>query len=251
MSYYQPVLDLATGQIVGAEALVRWEHPTRGLLSPAQFIPLAEQTGHIEAVGVWVLRTATEQLARWRAACPEYETMWIAVNVSAQQLRSRSSVATLRQLVIGSPVPADRIVLEITEAAIVSHSENATTALTELQATGVRIALDDFGTDTSSLSALSKLPVDILKVDRSFISGGPSASPSVVMLETIASLAQKLGLCIVAKGIENAGHVQLLRSLGCELGQGFALGRPSDTDAVLALLQGQHLAPRAGITRVP
>jgi EAL domain-containing protein (putative c-di-GMP-specific phosphodiesterase class I) len=218
---YQPVMDLSTGTIVGMEALLRWHHPVRGLVPPLEFIPLAEQTGDIDEIGLWTLRTATNQLARWRRTGGTYANLWMAVSLSPVQLRNERVVARLVEALAAGPVPAEAVVLEVTESAVVLGVNGAVDALQALKDTGARIALDDFGTGLSSLSTLAALPVDILKIDRAFVSGQDGGIPSAPVLRTVVALAEHLTLEIIAEGIEQPEQSAALRAPGCPLGQGF------------------------------
>jgi diguanylate cyclase (GGDEF)-like protein len=241
---YQPVADLRTGEILGVEALVRWQHPTLGLLAPAEFIPLAEETGDIDAIGCWVLDTATRQVAGWRQTMPHCENLWVAVNLSAFQLPNPQSLAAIQRILADPAVQADKVVLEVTETALAIGIDGGIASLNTLKGFGVRIAIDDFGTGFSSLSSLAGLPVDILKIDRSFVSGQASVTPSVPMLEGILGLANKLSLAVVAEGIEEPEQLDLLDTLGCHMGQGYLLARPAPADVVEALLaSGGPLRP--------
>ncbi len=238
---YQPVVDLRTVAVVGVEALVRWVHPTLGLLYPAEFITLAEETGDIDAIGNWVLETATAQLARWRRSMPHQAEMWMAVNLSPVQLESHQSLSAIRRLLERSPVPADSVVLEVTESAFAADGDGGLAALESLKALGVRIAIDDFGTGFSSLSTLANLPVDILKIDKSFVSGHAAGPASRPMLEGIVGLAERLGLTVIAEGIEEPDQFALLAALDCAMGQGYLLSRPVPADALEELLASGQL----------
>ena len=233
---YQPVADLRTGEILGVEALVRWNHPTLGLLEPGEFIPLAEETGDIEAIGCWVLSTASRQAARWRASMSHCGNLWVSVNLSTLQLPSPRNLAAIESILTDPAAQADKVVLEVTETALASSVDGGITALNRLKRFGVRIAIDDFGTGYSSLSALAELPADILKIDRSFLSGDASDAPAAAMLEGILGLANKLNLEAIAEGIENPGQLDLVRSLGCRMGQGYLLSRPGPAALIENLL---------------
>jgi diguanylate cyclase (GGDEF)-like protein len=233
---YQPIADLQTGEIVGVEALVRWQHPTLGLLAPADFINIAEESGDIDAVGCWVLDTAARKVAAWREAMPHCANLWVSVNLSAFQLPSPHSVAALSRILADPAVQADKVVLEVTETALAVNVDDGIASLDALKASGVRVAIDDFGTGYSSLSTLARLPVDILKIDRSFVSGPASTEPAGRMLEGILVLANKLALPVIAEGIEAPEQLDLLRSLGCRMGQGYLLGRPASAVAIESLL---------------
>jgi len=233
---YQPVADLRTGEVLGLEALVRWQHPTLGLLPPSDFIPLAEETGAIEALGCWVLDTAVRQVAAWRATMEHCADLWVSVNLSTYQLPNPASLAAIQRILNDPAVHAEKVVLEITETALAADGDGGIASLDTLKRLGVRLAIDDFGTGFSSLSTLANLPVDILKIDRSFVSGHDSGSPSVPMLEGILGLAQKLSLDVIAEGIEDQEQLDLLRTLGCVTGQGYLLGRPTSAATIEEML---------------
>lgn len=240
---YQPIADLRTGQIVGVEALVRWQHPSLGWLAPSEFIALAEETGDIEAIGCWVLDTATRQVALWRETVDHCANLWLAVNLSALQLRSSQSLASIERILAGSAAQAIDVVFEVTETALVSDLGIGIASLHALKALGVRIAIDDFGTGFSSLSTLASLPVDIVKIDRSFLSSVAFATPSVAMLEAVLGLAEKLNLDVIVEGIEDVQQLELLRSLGCAQGQGYFLARPSPAQSLEPVLSAGRLGP--------
>jgi EAL domain-containing protein (putative c-di-GMP-specific phosphodiesterase class I) len=233
---YQPIAELATGRIVGTEALVRWQHPQLGLLPPDDFISLAEETGDIEAIGRWVLQAAVRQITEWRREIAACADLWVSVNLSAFQLPNPKSLADIQLILAGPDVNAEGVVLEITETALASEVSSAIAALETLRGTGARIAIDDFGTGFSSLGSLASLPVDILKIDRSFVSGHGARPRSVPILEGIIDLAHKLSLGLIAEGIEEPEQLDLLLRLGCPLGQGFMLARPASPEKVTVLL---------------
>jgi EAL domain-containing protein (putative c-di-GMP-specific phosphodiesterase class I) len=216
-------------------------------LAPAEFIALAEETGDIDAIGCWVLDTAAHQVANWRGSIDGYSDLWVSDNLSAFQLLNPTSLAALRRILTDPTVHANKVVLEVTETALAADIDGGIASLTALKSLGVRIAIDDFGTGYSSLSTLARLPVDILKIDRSFVSGQASTFPSVPMLEGIIGLANKLALTVIAEGIEEPEQLTLLRDLGCKLGQGYLLGHPTSPavlEAQLALngLSGQPVS---------
>ncbi len=241
---YQPIVNLKTGRILGAEALLRWEHPTRGLLSPFDFIALAEESGDICGLGAWVLETAARQGAMWRRSVAGQDELWISVNLSPFQLAEATAVDDVRRLLADPRTEAEHLVLEITETALTADLQGGIAALHSLKSLGVRIAIDDFGTGFSSLSSLSALPVDILKIDRSFVSGQQSGTPSALMLEGILGLAERLSLPVIAEGIEEPEQLELLATLGCGMGQGYLLARPMPAAALEQLLV-------EGITHTP
>lgn len=245
---YQPVVNLGTGQIAGVEALVRWEHPTLGRLGPADFIPLAEETGEIGPIGCWVLDTASRHVAGWRRSPGTAEDFWVSVNLSTLQLSSDRNLAALERILAHPASQADKVILEVTESALATSADGGVAALNRLKSFGVRIAIDDFGTGFSSLSTLAALPADILKIDRAFLSGLPGDAPAAAMLEGILEVARKLDLAVIAEGIEHTGQLDLLRSLGCGMGQGFLLASPSPSPVLEALLaSGARLQPPAGM----
>ncbi|HVA04363.1 MAG TPA: EAL domain-containing protein [Acidimicrobiales bacterium] len=233
---YQPIIDLFTRDILGVEALVRWRHPTLGLLFPVDFITLAEETGDIDAIGNWVLEAATRQVGFWRRTVDHCGRLWVAVNLSPIQLKSDQNLMAIRNLLTNCAVPADNVVLEVTETSIVADGDGGVASLESLKRLGVRIAIDDFGTGFSSLSTLAKLPVDILKIDRSFVSGHAAGPTLAHMLEGILGLADRLSLAVIAEGIEEPDQLDLLVTLGCSMGQGYLLSRPMPAPALEVLL---------------
>jgi diguanylate cyclase (GGDEF)-like protein len=237
---YQPIADLRTGAVVGVEALVRWQHPRLGLLAPIDFIPLAEETGDIDAIGCWVLDSAARQVAVWRHTLSHAE-LWVSVNLSALQLRLPQSLSAIRAILADPAIEAQAVVLEVTETTLAVDVDDAIAGLRTLKQSGVRIAIDDFGTGFSSLSTLGSLPVDIVKIDRTFVSGQASIAGSAPMLEGILGLAGKLDLMVIAEGIEEPEQLELLRSLGCRMGQGFLLGRPGSAEALEPLMVSSGL----------
>jgi EAL domain-containing protein (putative c-di-GMP-specific phosphodiesterase class I) len=218
------------------EALVRWQHPTLGLLPPDDFIPLAEETGDIEAIGCWVLETAVHEVAGWRNSIAAAANLWVSVNLSAFQLPNPKSLVAIQSILADPGAQAPAVVLEVTETALAADVKGGIVSLNLLRSSGARIAVDDFGTGFSSLSTLASLPVDILKIDRTFVSGHGSSGPSVPILEGIIELAHKLSLELIAEGIEESGQLDLLRRLGCPLGQGYLLARPASPEVVSALI---------------
>jgi diguanylate cyclase (GGDEF)-like protein len=245
---YQPVVNLATGEIAGVEALVRWEHPTLGRLGPAEFIPLAEETGEIGPIGCWVLDTASRHVAGWRRSPGTAGDFWVSVNLSTLQLSSDRNLAALERILAHPASQADKVILEVTESALATSADGGVAALNRLKSRGVRIAIDDFGTGFSSLSTLAALPADILKIDRAFLTALPGDAPAAAMLEGILEVARKLDLAVIAEGIEDTGQLDLLRSLGCDMGQGFLLASPSPSPVLEALLaSGARLQPPAGM----
>ena len=224
--HYQPIMDLTTGRRRAVEALVRWEHPLRGIVSPGSFIPLAEETGAIVPIGRWVLNTACSQVAQWRRNL-ESSDLRLCVNVSPSQLGDSNLVSDVSLALTQSGLPPEALVLEITESAFLLSDEQLAATIAELAGLGVVIALDDFGSGYSSLGYLSKLPIGILKIDLSFVSRIDQGPEEAAVAQAIIMLGQTLGLEIVAEGIETPEQLAELRRRGCPLGQGFLLGRPA------------------------
>jgi predicted signal transduction protein with EAL and GGDEF domain len=247
--HYQPLVELADGRIAGVEALVRWEHPFRGRVSPADFIPLAEQTGLIVPIGRWVLEQACEQGARWQArAGVPFE---INVNLSVLQIQEPDFAGHLTRILAATGLPPDALCLEITESFLADESEQAVSRLRELKALGVRLAIDDFGTGYSSLSRLESFPIDTLKIPKPFVDGILLGPDSSALARAIVDLAGALRLDVVAEGIEEAVQHEELRSFGCRYGQGFYLGRPVAAEAVDELLRERAMAPMPPMSWLP
>jgi diguanylate cyclase len=222
--HYQPTVDLATGLHTGYEALLRWNHPTRGLVQPTEFVPLAEEAGHIVEMGRWVLIEATSQAAAWSAEAGR--PIGMAVNLSPRQLADDDVVATVRTALATSGLPPAQLTLEVTEGVLVRDVDAVVTQLRALRALGVRIAIDDFGTGYSSLSYLRRLPADIVKIDRSFVADLGSGGRSTTLVASIVELARSLHLEVVAEGVETPEQHAVLRGLDCSHAQGFLFGRP-------------------------
>jgi diguanylate cyclase (GGDEF)-like protein len=235
--HYQPIVALGTGEITGVEGLLRWNHPTRGMVQPAAFIPLAEETGLIVPIGRWVLNQACHQASRWHQAHPDRAPLTVTVNVSGRQLQQPDFVSDVADALRASHLQPSALVLEITESVLIQDSESMIDKLEQLKALGLRIAIDDFGTGYSSLSYLQRFPVDILKIDRSFVSpaGGPK-SDTLALVRAIVQLSQTLQLRTVAEGVEDANQLAQMRRVGCDSGQGFLFARPIDADGISSLL---------------
>ena len=235
--FYQPEVDLARGaEVVGFEALVRWEHPERGLVSPAEFIPLAEETGLIVPMGRWVLEEACRQAKEWRDSYPADPPLKMSVNLSARQFERPDLAEGVAQALRQSGLDPRGLVLEVTESMVVEDVDAAISTLEELKALGVKIAVDDFGTGYSSLSYLKRFPVDYLKIDRSFVSGLGRDPKDDGLVSASIELAHALGLEAIAEGVETEGQLQRLRSLGCELAQGYYFWKPMPGEAASSFL---------------
>jgi diguanylate cyclase (GGDEF)-like protein/PAS domain S-box-containing protein len=233
--HYQPTYTIDRGRLTGVEALIRWDHPERGLIPPDQFIPLAEQTGLIHELGHFVLREACEQGRRWLDLAPN-TPLSIGVNISGKQLQRAGFVAEVREVLENSGLPPSSLVLEMTESVLMDDTDGSAKSLAELKSMGIRIAIDDFGTGYSSLSYLHRFPVDILKIDRSFVERLSGADAEESLVQSIVQLAQTLQLETIAEGIEDHGQLLTLRRLGCQVAQGYHFGRPGPPDIVQALL---------------
>jgi EAL domain-containing protein (putative c-di-GMP-specific phosphodiesterase class I) len=232
--YYQPIVELGSGVTVGLEALVRWQHPERGIVPPDQFIPLAEETGLIVPLGLWVLNQALRAAAGWRRLRPD-RPPYVSVNVSARQFRTTGLVDEVLAALAAAGLPHASLLIEITESMLLRDDEQAWTHLAALRENGIRVAIDDFGTGYSSLSYLRQVPVDVVKMDKSFVDGlGAGAPQQKALAEGIVRLAQSLSLDVVAEGIEQAEDRSALHEMGCPYGQGYMFARPlphEDADA--------------------
>ena len=228
---YQPIVDMASDALTGFEALVRWTHPERGIIAPTIFVPVAEESGLVHALGRWVLRTACGQASVWNARRPN-APITVTVNLSARQLQDEGLAIDVDAALRESGLPASRLILEMTESVIMQESSAARARLHELKRLGVRIAIDDFGTGYSSLSHLQQFPVDILKIDRSFLQRMHQGSQDTALVRTIIALAKLLSLRTIAEGVEDTQQQQQLRELGCDSAQGFLFGRPMSAEEV-------------------
>ena len=233
---YQPIVSLHDGRMHGVEALVRWQHPTRGVVPPLDFIPLAEEIGVIEEIGAWVLENACAQVADWRRRLVPDQDLHLSVNLSPQQMRNPHIVEEFEEILQRTGFEPQSLVLELTEGQLVGHNDEIVAKLVALRRAGVRIAIDDFGTGYSSLAYLTRLPIDILKIDRCFIAEMSRGSESSAVAEAIIRLSQVLHLETVAEGIETASQAASVQQMGCPLGQGYHFARPLDADAIEARL---------------
>jgi len=241
---YQPKFDLKSERPSGAEALLRWQHPSRGVVLPAEFIAILEESGLISQIGEWVLRQACADIRAWQAR--GVRALPIAVNLSARQFRQLDLAARIRSIVDAAGVAPELIELEITESQLMQDPDHAIRAMRSLAAAGMRIAIDDFGTGYSSLAYLTRFPVSALKIDRSFVAGILQQGGDATIVRTIIEMAHTLGLAVIAEGVENEGQKHFLRGLGCEQAQGYLFGKPVDADG-MAELAG---APQAPVRKV-
>jgi diguanylate cyclase (GGDEF)-like protein len=245
---YQPVLDLHSGFVVGVEALLRWNHPRRGWVPPVEVIPVAEESGLIVPLGRWILEEACRQVARWRRAGYEID---LAVNISARQLASPGLVDSVATVLRTAGLPASALTLEITENVLVDTEDRTLSKLVLLRELGARLAIDDFGTGYSSLSYLQRLPVDVLKIDRSYIAGIGYKPEMASLTSTIIHLGQELGLTVVAEGIEETEQRDALLEMGCDLGQGFLFAEPLHAEDVIRMLSEHGLVMTPPPQRAP
>ena len=234
---YQPMTDLADGSLSGLEALVRWQHPCMGIISPARFIPVAEECGLIEQLGAWVMRTACQQGQKWLAE--GFAVPRLSVNVSVREMRSPDYVERVTAILAETGFPAERLEIEVTES-IIQSVDHSLRLFTRLKALGVQIAIDDFGTGFSSLSLLKSLPIDRIKIDRAFVQALPDDKHSRELCRTIVQLASSLGMAVTAEGIETQPQRQFLQSLHCEEGQGYLFSYPLAEPHMAAMLPHGH-----------
>ncbi|MDO8391403.1 MAG: EAL domain-containing protein [Actinomycetota bacterium] len=232
--YYQPIVQLGNGHLVGFEVLARWRHPDRGLLGPDQFLPMAEETGLIGEVGAAVLRASLAQLGQWRNSNRRFADLSVSVNVSVRQLMSGHLVDVVSDALVQAGVSASALWLEITETALMADVKAATIALRELRSLGLHLAVDDFGTGYSSLTYLKRFPVEAIKVDRTFVNGLGIDSEDSTIVEAVVKLGHSLGLSVVAEGVETPLQLARLREIGCDRGQGYLFGRPRPAELVAA-----------------
>lgn len=235
--HYQPIVSLQSGKIVGFEALVRWRHPERGTVAPAEFVPVAEETGWIVPIGTWVLQTACEQLASWQNILNVDPPLTMSVNLSGKQFSQPNLIPHIREQLQKWDIAPENLKLEITESAIMENATSVTERLHTLRSLGVKLALDDFGTGYSSLSYLHRFPLDTLKIDRSFVMRMQEGGENREIVRTIVALGLNLGMDVIAEGIEEDAQLKDLRELNCNGGQGFFFSRPVTGDAALELLQ--------------
>lgn len=236
--YYQPIVSLKNGQIVGAEALIRWQHPKRGLISPAQFIPLAEETGLITTIGEWVLRTACAQLKRWRQAGSSSELLRVAVNLSTKQLQQTDLLHLIKQTLVEADLPPDALELEITEGpTVMPDMELIMALLNNIRSLGLRISIDDFGLGYSSLGRLQHFPIDTLKIDRSFIDGIGTQQNDAVLASAVIEMGHGLKLNVLGEGVETEEQLHFLRLKHCDELQGYFFSRPVPAETMTQFLR--------------
>lgn len=236
--YYQPIVELQTGIVIGFEALLRWQHPSQGLVLPATFIPVAEETGLIVPIGYWILRSACRQLCLWQRFSAK--SLTISVNLSGRQFSQPDLIDQIDQILQETGLDASSLSLEITESMIM-EDESATATLLQLRNLGVKVSIDDFGTGYSSLGRLHHFPINVLKIDRSFVSGIGVSEGNLEIIQAIVTLAHQLGMDVITEGVETLEQLLELRKLKCEYGQGYLFSRPLDSLAAEALIMSLSL----------
>jgi diguanylate cyclase len=228
--YYQPKVSLATGETIGTEALIRWVHPEQGMISPGQFIPIAEDCGLIVPIGEWVLREACRQNEVWRQSGAK--AMPVAVNVSAAQFAQRNFLDVIKDALTQSGLPAHLLELELTESIIMRNAESTVAVLVAIKDMGIRVAIDDFGTGYSSLSYLKRFPIDTLKIDQSFVSALPGDADQAAITKAVIAMAKSLKRSVTAEGVETLAQLDFLTAQGCDDVQGYFLSRPIPADDI-------------------
>ncbi len=248
--FYQPTFDLNSGHLTGVEALVRWQHPTRGLVPPLEFIPLAEETGLIVPLGRWVMREACRQVRRWQQEIPNDQPLCLSVNLSARQLRHPTLVRDVADALDDSGLLPGRLILELTESVLMVDTAATLHKLFQLKSIGVRLAIDDFGTGYSSFSYLRRFPIDILKIDKSFVDGVATEPTAGALVDAMIRIGKTLRMETVAEGVERAEQADHLRALKCDVGQGYLFSRPLPPDAFTQLLLERQRPANAGVGQV-
>jgi EAL domain-containing protein (putative c-di-GMP-specific phosphodiesterase class I) len=234
MLHYQPVVEIDGVTTVGVEALIRWQHPDQGLVSPYRFIPVAEESGLIIPIGAWVLEQACHQLRDWNLRGPEGPQGSVEVNLSARQIDDPRIVGTVEEILARTGLPPEYLTLEITESALMKDAASALEVLRALKELGVLLAIDDFGTGYSSLSYLQHFPLDMLKVDRSFVQELGVSRDGEEIVAAVVKLAHALGLKVVAEGVETTSQLEVLRSFDCDLAQGYLFSEPLPASEIVA-----------------
>jgi EAL domain-containing protein (putative c-di-GMP-specific phosphodiesterase class I) len=236
MMHYQPIVSLSDGRLVGFEALLRWDHQERGFIPPKKFIPIAEESGLIQPITVWILAETCKQLAKWRTVSRAASDLLVSVNISGKHLSTDELIDDVELALEVSKLPPSSLKLEVTESTAMENAEHTINVLNRLKRIGVQLSIDDFGTGYSSLSHLHRLPFDTLKIDKSFVSRVGEKGENSEVLQTIISLAKNLKMRVIAEGIETEGQLAVLRNLGCEFGQGYLLAKPQSRENAEKLL---------------
>jgi EAL domain-containing protein (putative c-di-GMP-specific phosphodiesterase class I) len=230
---YQPIVSLEDGELRGVEALIRWNHPTRGLVMPGEFIPIAEETRLILPMSNWIFEQACTQFVKWRRLAPDRAPAYVSVNLSRIHLDVQNMVEQIVWIVQRAGMEPGQLQLEVTESGIMKNREAALKVLGALKAAGIRLAMDDFGTGHSSLSCLHEFPFDVLKIDRSFIIHFERGRQFIALTNSVVTLAEYLGMTCVAEGVENLNQITALQSMGCTCAQGYYFGKPMSAEALI------------------
>jgi EAL domain-containing protein (putative c-di-GMP-specific phosphodiesterase class I) len=236
--HYQPIVSLSTGNLIGFEALLRWQHPQKGFIAPSEFIEISEETGFIIPLGEWVLQEACRQLRAWHQSFPEYRELIVSVNLSSKQLREPRLIEQIDRVLSETGLEGRFLKLELTESMLVDEVEMVIQTLNNIRAREIQLSIDDFGTGYSSLSYLPRFPINTLKIDRSFVSRMTSDAESLEIVRAIPMLAQSIGIEVIAEGVETMPQLLQLQTIGCEFGQGYWFSRPVDSLAIQELLLG-------------
>ena len=237
--YYQPIISLESGKLAGVEMLIRWQHPEHGLISPDDFIPVAEETGLINPIGIWCLDEACRQFGEWQQEFGSSAPYFLHINVSRRQLLDPNLLKLVEQVIEKHAIPPERLHLEVTESLIMQDQKTIITILKELRKMGIKVDMDDFGTGYSSLSCLHEFPLDVLKIDRSLVMNVKHVHDYAALLQAVLALADNLGLQVVAEGIEDTEQLIILQALGCEFGQGYLFAKPNSADEIQRLFSSQ------------
>jgi diguanylate cyclase (GGDEF) domain len=247
--FYQPVVSLKTGELIGFEALLRWQHPKLGFVSPSKFIPIAEDSGLIIPITEWILTETCTQIAKWQKIAPEYRDLVISVNLSGKHLAVENLVDEVAKILGKAQIKASSLKLEVTETSAMENAEQSVKILSDLKELGIQLSIDDFGTGYSSLSQLHRLPFDTLKIDRTFVYSVGEDGENSEILQTIISLAKNLRMRVIAEGIETENQLELLRNLGCDYGQGYLLAKPMPSEMMEEMLyQKRFWLPESYLT---
>lgn len=239
--YYQPIVSLTTNRLTGFEALIRWKNPKRGFISPIEFIPLAEDTGLIVAVGDWVMKEACQQLQKWLAKFPEDADLKMSINLASHQIREADLLDKLDAILAETGIEGSAIRLEITESTLMDQGEQTIAKLSQLRARNIQLSIDDFGQGYSSLSYLHRFPINILKIDQAFVNQMSDGGENIEIVRTITMLAHTLNMSVVAEGVETVEQMEILKQLGCEYGQGYLFSRPLTAEAAELIILNRHL----------
>jgi EAL domain-containing protein (putative c-di-GMP-specific phosphodiesterase class I) len=240
--HYQPIVSIESGRVTGFEALVRWQHPERGLVQPAEFIPTAEETGLIVPLGSWVLEAACRQMSAWHDLSASHRDLKLSVNLSGRQFAQADLLERITRILAETRLDPRCLQLEITESVVMDNAKAIISLMGELRALGLELAIDDFGTGYSSLSYLHRFPIDTLKIDRSFVTQMTDNSENAEIVRTIVTLARSLDMEVVAEGVETADQLRQLSDLGCDYGQGYLFSRPVGAGQAAELLTDEQFS---------